>query len=153
MAAPKYGFHVMRLCTCVLTGLPSTQVLRGDAVTIFGSSIAGLADQYPNIQSLIDEDRKGEVLCGLDFDCHLSHCVDCVSAEHLIDHKYMIGCKCLHAHTAFVFTLPLFSPTDQALQILMCNSALTSRLILHSYVVLCAASGDVLGNQGTGRAY
>lgn len=61
MAAAKYGFHVMRLCTCILTESHSTQVLRGDAVTIFGSSIAGLADQYPNIQSLIDEDRKGKV--------------------------------------------------------------------------------------------
>jgi len=60
MAAAKYGFPVRRLCTCVLTKSHSSQVLRGDAVTIFGSSIAGLAGQYPNIQSLIDEDRKGE---------------------------------------------------------------------------------------------
>lgn len=35
-------------------------VIRGDAVTIYGSSIAGLGDQYPNIQKLIDVDRKGD---------------------------------------------------------------------------------------------
>ena len=37
-------------------------MLRGNGLVLFASSLAGSADQLPNVAALIDQDTQGEVL-------------------------------------------------------------------------------------------